>query len=259
MELLASTTRARGADPLEEARALAKTYTSHKDAVLCIMPKKKARGTLVVCLGRFTAEDGGRIVWMPHAKQAFLGHAETTDNSFEELGADGPTIPILLTALGSEVRRWVEDNATRLDDWCPVDTDHGCHDALRAHYHGGGSLDVFTKALADAAKKQEKKKKNKGKPPAAAEAKPAASIPELVATEPRRGRSMARSAKRVPSSSPAQAKQATKKPASPQQKEGKTEPPPAELATPPPAERRSSRLASKAAETPTAGMKKLSL
>lgn len=232
MELFASTTRTKRADPMAEMKAAVKAYTDDDHGLLCIKPKKKAPTTLLICVGKFIAEEGGTVLWMPHPKQAFLGNAEATANSLEELASDGPTIPILLSDLTSDLRQWVEENAISMHDWFTVGTDHQWHESLRVHYHGGGSLEALAEAVASA----ERPKKG-----VAVEAEPE--------EEPRRGRSLARVAKREPSSSPAASKQAPKKVASPVKV--KEEP-----ATP--AARRSSRLA-KAAETPSEAMKKLSM
>jgi len=242
MEVFASTTRTKRADPIAKMKEAVKEYTDDRQALLCIMPKKKAPATLLICVGKFTTEGDGRVLWMPHTKQAFFGNAEATDSSLEELAMDGPTIPLLLSDLAMDLRQWVQQNAINMHDWYTIGANHEWHDALRAHYHDGGSLDALAKAVAVEERP--------------AKAKPAAKAVtvklDAAEEEPQRGRSLARVSKREPSSSPAAVKPPPKKPASPSK--GKEEE--AEPATP--AARRSSRLA-KAAETPSEAMKELSM
>jgi len=217
-------------------RALAESYTRDEQAVVVIMQKKRST-SLLLSLGKFDSLDGGRVIWLPHLKQSHLGNAEATDNTLVELGDQ---VPILLTALSSALRAWVVDNAESMHDWYVVPVRHKYHTALCAHYHIGGSLDVITKAIADA-------KLPKKKEAVSVVTRVADEAVALEKEEPRRGRSSARAAKRQPSSSPATVKKETKKTASPATKKSATP------ATP--TIRRSSRIP----ETPSEAMKKLSM
>ena len=246
MKTFASTTRNKG----ENARQrYLDAFVADAMGVLVIKPRKKG-GALSLSLGRFSKEDGGLIEWMLHPKQGYLGGDDVTVSTLRELGVQGPSIPVLLSALPTKLKGFVEEHADTLHDWVSIDAEHPLNEALTAQYREGGSLDAVEAWL-----EQEEQEEAKEEEAAAAAAK----APE----EPRRGRSMRRRPKREPSSSPAEAKAASKKAVSPKQQQEQEEQQQAleEEVTPAAGGRRSARLAKAAAEatTPASLMRKLDL
>jgi len=206
--------------------------------------KPKARSTsILVCLGKFIAQESW-IEWMLHPKQAFLGNAEVTVSTMEDLGADGPTIPVLASTLSPDLKAFVKEQAGLLHDWHTLPKADSLHAELMNLYHGGGSLSELEELIVAAEEEADDQDKAEEEE---------AQRPDHAAEEPRRGRSMACTAKRHPSASPA-AKPGPKKAASPIKKE-------AAPATP--ATRRSTRLAKAEAETPStaaaSALRKLSM
>jgi hypothetical protein len=231
MEIFASTTRTKRADHMAEMKEVVKAYTDDDQALLCIMPKKKAPTTLLVCVGKFIAEEGGTVLWMPHPKQAFFGNAEATANSLEELAGDGPTIPVLLSDLTSDMRQWVDENATNMHDWLALKPDHDLYNGFMKEYQRGGSLTSLEELL-----EEEEGQEEEGQE----ETKEEATAP--TEDEPRRGRYSVH-AKGQPLASRAATKPDREKAV-----------PSEEAVTP---ARRSARLSKKAAETPSTAMARL--